>query len=224
MSLTGNHNDNRVGRYLFGKYQDGDYEEPMILEYRYLYNKGFDISTHIKNKEYRPFGTKFFDAMADLLDQVPLTASVTFWHSLFVAHKGIKKRVDLEEWLFPYDIRGTGTVLYKLRLPFDETYIETQRHTSFGKAAEELRGQLGDDRHLLACYYCQYLVEYNEYGGTDYRHDQLYCFRDSRETLAELMKSYPKLYGKEQLLSHGTPDMDALHTCSTFAYRSSPRP
>jgi hypothetical protein len=102
-------------------------------------------------------------------------------------------------------------------------YYETQKHTSFGAAAEELR-ELVAKLRLHICYFCKNLIEYNEYGGTDYRHDQLYCLRDSPEILAKIMKAYPKLKGYEQLLAQGIPDMDAIHSCSAFVYSKSPRP
>jgi len=113
--------------------------------------------------------------------------------------------------------------MYKLRLALSKSPVETQRHTTFGKAAEEFRRILGNELHLHVCYYCKFLVEYNEYGGTDYRHDQLYCLRDNSAYLDEIMQAYPRLRGHEPLLSYGTPEMDALHSCSAFAYRNLPR-
>jgi hypothetical protein len=112
----------------------------------------------------------------------------------------------------------------------EDSCIETPQRThgylvvDFGSAAEHLRRSLGDEIQLKICYCCKYLIEYNDFGGTDYRHDQLYCFRDNPETLDELMKAYPILRNHQSLLTRGTPDMDALHSCEAFVYRETPRP
>jgi hypothetical protein len=225
--------DKRVARKLLGYYVDGDHREIIQIEYRYSAGNGFTLFTRIQNQDYSFEDKKFFGAMSELLDRLPITSVIVIIHHVIVSHNGESEIVALEEWLRPYKIRNTGTVLYQLKFPFENDFIETEQYTEFGgffgnhnysSPAEELRARLGGDVHLRACYYCRYLVDYNDYGGTDYRHDQLYCFRDAPEALGKFEETRPKQDGREQWLSQGTPDMDALHSCSAFVYRKTPRP
>lgn len=214
----------QTARQLFGYYLTNNYKEFIQIEYRYAANVGFDLFTRIQNRDYRFQSNKFFDALSMLLDQLPNTSSIIIQHKVLLSHKKTSTIVALEEWLFPFEVKGSGTVVYKLKLLINRSNIETKKHLDFGSAAEELRRQLAPHGQLSICYYCKYLVEYNEYGGTDYRHDQLYCFRDNAQTLNLLMKSYPKLSGCETLLSEGLPNVDSMHSCSAFVYSPVPRP
>jgi hypothetical protein len=222
--------DTRVARQLLGHFIDGDYKEIINIEYRYAFNSNFALYTRIHGHEYQITDHKFFGALAELLDQLPITSAIMIPHQIIVLHNGSEEIARLEEWLYPFE-EPTSTVVYQLKLFVSDGFVETPRYTDFGyavtdfgSAAEYLRKLLGDETRPEICYYCKYLVEYNDFGGTDYRHDQLYCFRDSPETLNELMKVYPTLKGLESLLAQGTPDMDALHSCAAFTYRETPRP
>jgi hypothetical protein len=181
------------------------------------------LYTHFQGSDHHVTDIKFFGAVSRLLDRLPLTSAIVIPHRIIIVLKTGEEFTTLEEWLFPFE-EPTGTVVYQLKLVAKNSIIETQQHYSFGSAAEELRTLLKDDIQIKVCYFCKYLVEYNDFGGTDYRHDQLYCFRDSPETLDPLMHAYPRLRNHEDLLAHGTPDMDALHSCAAFTYRATLRP
>jgi hypothetical protein len=154
-------------------------------------------------------------------------------HRIVALDKKVEKIVTLEEWLYPYEIRERDTVVYQLKLLMGDRCIETpKRHhgylvSDFYSAAELLRGELDSEIYLRICYFCKYLVDYEENGGTDGRHDLLYClrdsFRDNLEALEELLKTYPTARSRGPLVAKGTPDMDALHSCSAFVYRETPR-
>ena len=228
--------DSRVARQLLGYFVNGAYKGIVQIDYRYTRtakSSVFDIYTRIQGRDYHVTRHSFFGAIADLLDQLPVTSAVMIPHRIVILRNGKDEdTATLEEWLYPYEDRGIGdTVVYQLKLLVGDSSIETPRRTEhgylvtdFGNAAEHLRRLLGDAIRLKICYFCRYLIEYNDYGGTDYRHDQLYCFRDSLDVLDELMKTYPILRGRESLLARGTPDMDALHSCAAFTYRETPRP
>jgi hypothetical protein len=218
--------DAQVARLLDGYFIDGDYRESIQIEYRYEHNNRnnvFSFYTSIRQIVYQEVDYKFFGGLALILDQLPETSAIMIPHRVSILRENIKSVVVLEEWLYPFK-EPTGTVVYQLKLLIKDNPIETKRHFAFGSAAEELRKRLADDIRICICYFCKNLVEYNESGGTDYRHDQLYCFRDNEVTLHELLKVYPKLRGYESLLMQGTPDMDAIHSCAAFVYRESPRP
>ncbi len=227
--------DGRVARQFLGYFIEDEYKEIVQIEYRYTPGGGFDLCTHIRGRDYRITEHKFFSAMAELLDRLPLTSTLVISHQIVMAYPdSAEEKATLEEWLFPFGgEKPTGTVVYQLKLLAGGRRIETSRYTSsgypvtdFGAAAEELRRNMGSDIRPKICYFCKYLIEYNDFGGTDYRHDQLYCFRDSPETLVELMKMHPDLRNlrtSESLLTQGTPDMDAVHSCSAFIYRDTPR-
>ena len=215
----------QVARHHVGYYINDGYREVIQVEYRYGQYVGFMFRVKIQNKEYKSESAKYFDALSNILDQLPLTSAIVLFHKVIIVSEDSHMISDLEEWLYPYSVRDSGTVVYKLRLYIDQKRIETQKHLDFGNAAEDLRTQLGPSYKLQACYFCKYLIEYNEFGGTDYRHDQTYCFRDHLEDYEFLMLYYPNLYGKESLLGlKGIPNMDALHSCSSFTYRVEPRP
>ena len=129
----------------------------------------------------------------------------------------------LEEWLYSYDIKNTGTVLYKLRLKVDDKIYETEPSTDFGGtqggtggALVQLQNLTQNELEMPVCYFCDLLIEYNEFGGTDYRHDQLYCFRGKAQLLDEINKVYPHLYGQEDILQQATQHLSALHSCDAF--------
>ncbi len=235
MKATQQQKDTRVARRYLGYFLDGDYKENIQLEYRYAQyprNSEFNLYTRIQDRDYQITDFKFFAALAELLDQLPITSAIVIPHRIMLLRNHSKEITTLEEWLYPFGNREAGgTVVYQLKLLAGDTWIETPRYTEFGyevtdfgQAAEALRKRLGGEIQPQICYFCKYLVEYNDFGGTDYRHDQLYCFRDSPETLEELMMVYPILRKHESLLIRGTPNMDALHSCPAFIYRGTPRP
>ncbi len=229
--------DRRVARQMLGYFIDGDYKEIVQIEYRYAPCKQrpeFDLLTRIQGKEYYFTAHHFFSALADLLDQLPPTSVIVIPHRVVVLHNGAEEIAMLEEWLSPYEIRDTGgTVVYQLKLFLGNRCIETpKRHhgylvIDFLSAAELLRRELGSEIQLRICHFCKYLVDYEENGGTDGRHDLLYCLRDSfkddPEALDEIVKTYSSWRSRKPLVAKGTPDMDALHSCSAFVYRETPR-
>lgn len=224
--------DNRVARRLLGHYINGDYKEIIQIEYRYAPKDGFSLYTQIQGHEYQFSEHKFFGVMAGLLDQLPISSSLVISHQVIVLKNDVEKIGMLEEWLSPYEgSKPTDTVVYQLKLLIEDDHFETSKYTTsgyaridFGSVAEDLRNLLGIELKLKVCYFCKYLVEYNDFGGTDYRHDQLFCFRDSPETLSKIMEVYPTLGKHKSLLDRGTPDMDALHSCDAFTYREQSRP
>jgi hypothetical protein len=228
----------RVARRLLGYFIDGDYREVVQIEYRYspcLDRPEFDLLTCIRGKEYFFTEYHFFIALAELLDQLPLTSAIMIPHRIVVLRSNIEEIAMLEEWLYPYEIRDGGdTVVYQLKLDLGDRRIETpKRHESgylevaFDAAAERLRSELGSEIQLRVCHFCKYLVDYEENGGSDARHDLLYCLRDSfkdnPEAVDELLKAHPSWRSRKPLVAGGTPDMDALHSCSAFVYRETPR-
>jgi len=229
--------DRRVARRLLGYFIEGDYKEVVQIEYRYSpaeQRPEFEIYTRIRGQEYRFKAYHFFYALADLLDQLPMTSAIMIPHSIVISRNGVDEIATLEEWLYPYDLREKDRIVYQLKLFLSDRHIETpKRHhgypvTAFGNAAELLRKELGSEVRLQICYFCRYLVDYEENGGTDDRHDLLYCMRDAfrsgPDALDEILKAYPTARSRKPLIEKGTPDMDALHGCSAFEYRETPRP
>ncbi|MCP4124640.1 MAG: hypothetical protein GY751_23095 [Bacteroidetes bacterium] len=225
--------DTSIARRILGNYMDGKYKESIEIEYRYTRyadRSEWVLYTSIVGKEYRITDGKYFGAFATLLDQLPLTSVIMIPHQITISRNGVKEVVVLEEWLFPFEDRDAGnTVVYQLALPLGDNYYKTPKRLhgylviDFRTATECLRVQLGDGICLHLCYFCKFLIEYNDFGGTDYRHDQLYCFRDDLEAFEQLLTVYPILRDNESLLDHGLPDMNALHSCSAFEYRKEPR-
>lgn len=223
--------DDRVPRVLDGSFINDEYEEPIQIEYRYSSQTGFDISTRIQNHGYYLSGQKYFDVMSELLDQLPVSSKIIIRHSVMVYKMNKKEIVELEEHLHPYKIRNSATVVYQVKLFYDGIDYQTHPTTEFGGtggtrggALEELRSLIDGKFILGVCYFCQYLVGHNPYGGTDYRHDQLYCFRDTPDVFRELEKRYPQTKELEELLSAGTANVSSLHGCSSFSYQARPRP
>ena len=201
------------------------YKESIYLEYRHAINGGFTLYTRIRGYDYHVTDIKFFYVLAKLLDQLPLTSAIVIPHQIGILHNNSEEAVTLEEWLFPFGERDTNTVVYQLKFMTGSRHIETARYEGdFGAVSEDLRKRINGEFQLKVCYFCKYLVEYSDFGGTDYRHDQLYCFRDAPQVLDKLMQLYPVLRNHESLLKEGTPDMDAIHSCAAFTYREQPRP
>lgn len=230
--------DKRVARKLLGYFIDGDYKEVVQIEYRYAPCKQraeFDLYTRIRGQEYDLTNYHFFGTLADLLDQLPLTSAIVIPHHVVISRNDAEEITTLEEWLYPYEMRDTGgTVVYQLKLFVGDRCIETPKRKESGylvidflSAAELLRRELGSEIQLRICHFCKYLVDYEENGGSDGRHDLLYCLRDSfkdnPEAVDELIKAYPSWRTRKPLVAKGTPDMDALHGCSAFVYRETPR-
>jgi hypothetical protein len=223
--------DRRVPRLLVGQFHNLDLNEPIQIEYRYVPNVGFDLFTRIQNHDYSLSGAKYFDVMSELLDQLPLSSKIVIQHWVMIHAAEKREIVGLEEHMYPYEVRNAATVVYQLKLTYQGTAYETHRSTAFGGSGgtlggvlEELRRIMGQDFVLGICYFCEKLIDINTFGGTDYRHDQLYCLRDTPQALAEIGRSYPKLRDQESLVSVGTRDMSALHGCSAFSYAGTPRP
>jgi hypothetical protein len=232
--------DNRVARQLFGDVLLHEGRETLQIEYRYQQysdHSWWDVIARIGEQEFRISDFKFFCAVAALLNQLPDDCCLVIPHRVLVSWGNAVQIASLEEWLYPYledRTRGGeagGTVVYQLKLVMDNGTIQTSVLDQFGhkvidigSAMEQLRRQLSEDVRVQICYFCKYLIEYNDYGGTDYRHDQLYCFRDTPDVLEQVMEVYPILRNHEHLLLHGTNDMDSFHGCPSFSYRSSARP
>lgn len=83
---------------------------------------------------------------------------------------------------------------------------------------EELSLELNElGKNLIICYFCKFLIDENQYGGTDYRMDRLYCFKDvSPEIFKEVSEQYPFLIKFRPLLEEALPDVSALHACASF--------
>jgi hypothetical protein len=223
--------DNRVPRLLIGHYIDNGYEELIQIEYRYASQTGFDISTRIQNHDYHLSGKKYFDVISELLDKLPISCKIIIHHHLVMQTGDKKEIVELDEHLHPYDVRNAATVLYQISLFYGGKIYETNLSSGFGGtggtrggALEELRNLIGNGFILNICYFCKYLIDVNKYGGTDYRHDQLYCLRDNPDVLTKIESLYPQLDDADDLLNIGTANMSALHSCSSFSYQTKPRP
>lgn len=221
--------DNRIARHLLGYFSEGDYREVVQIEYRYEARGRFELRAQIRDKTYKIAGPKFFNALAELLDQLPKNSAITILHHVRVKHDTVEEIGVLEEWLHPFGEPTGGTVVYQLRLLITDRYFETPQRTSSGyfvvdfrNAIKDLQHRLGNELSLIVCSFCNYLIDYDSFGGTDYRHDQLYCFRDAPEALEEILRVYPRLQGQESLLLQGTADMDALHSCSAFTDKRRP--
>jgi len=213
--------DNRVARHYSAWFVDRDYKELIEIEYRYHFQGQFDLQANIRGIEYRFSDPVFFEALAQLLDNLPKSSSIGIMHHITLTDKTF---AILEEWVYPFKEPNSQTVVYQLRLIIDSKVIETEQQWDFGTAAEQLRGKLGHDPYPRICYFCKYLIDDNEHGGTDLRHDQLYCFRDAPSILDQVMVVYPEnLDNVRHLLSQGTADMDATHSCSAFTYRAAYR-
>ncbi len=225
--------DRRVARRYLGYFLDGDYKEAIQIEYRYApcgqYSL-FDLYTCIRGQAYylreEPC---FWQAVADLFEQLPLSSTIVVPHQVVVSNKGTLQIAMLEEQWYLAPPPG-GDVAYQLRLFVNDHCFETPSRpsgfpaTDFSIAAETLRREIPDEWVVQVCYFCKYLVECERNGGTDDRHDLLYCFRDSflgrEEELERLLKTaYPTAQTRYTLLPQATPDMDALHSCSAFVYR-----
>ena len=227
--------DQRTARRFLGYFRHGDHKELIQLEYRYARHEGYSewlLHTLIQGRQYLISSYKFFEALSELLGQLPLGSVIVLPHQIIISRGNLQELGTLEEWLYPPgDREVTETVVYQLRLLVGSQCIETSRYTEYGYqvsdlglALEQLHSRLPCDVCLRICYFCEFLVEYNDFGGTDYRHDQLYCYRDNPDVLEEVRKAYPVLRDCAALLLQGTPDMDALHSCSAFMYRDRPRP
>ncbi len=213
-------NDTRIARHHVATYMVGGKKEIITLEYRYKPAHEFELFTKIAGRDYVIHELHYFVALGELLDLLPLSSSIMIQHQIIVINNGTEEIATLEEWLFPYEPRGTGTVVYQLKLFFQDKLIESARHPDFAGAAEDIRKQSGEGIQIKTCYFCRFLIEDNDYGGTDLRHDALYCFRDKPDLLKEAMEVYPTLRkkGKGALYLEATPNMDALHSCSVFEY------
>ena len=231
--------DGRVARQLLGYVIQDTQRHVAQVEYRYQQlsdRSQWDVVARIGDREYRKSEVKFFHILADILSELPDGSYLVIPHNVLVLHDDVLQIAVLEEQLRAFNDNqefggeAGGTVVYQLRLLLGDRKVETAlTHrgyavTDLGVAMEDLRRKLGDDTQIRVCYFCRYLVEYNDVGGTDYRHDQLHCFRDAPNVLNELMLYYPVLREHESLLSQGTSNMDAFHSCPSFLYRGNPRP
>ncbi len=230
--------DRRVARRLLGHFIDGDYKEIVQLEYRYdpcKEDREWNLFTRIRGQEYYLTAYKFFGALAELLDQLPVTSAIVIPHREVILNRGTEEIATLEEWLSPYEIRPAGgIVVYQLKLLVGERSFETPKRSKngylvsdFGRAADLLRASLGSEIQLRICYFCRYLVEYED-GGTDDRHDMYFCFRDvfpgKPEKVDELLANYPAWRSRGSWVKQGMADVDALHSCAAFTYREKRRP
>lgn len=219
------------GNRLIGWFVDEDYEERIQIEHRSAYHRRSEyysaksrhaLYTTIRNVDYRATESRFFEALAGLLDQFPPSSAVRIVHPIVVLRRGQERAAELEEWLRPHKVRDGSAVVYQLSLLLDETRFETRQHLDFADAAEDLRHQLEPDYVLKVCQFCHFLMPFSDRGGTDYRHDQLYCLRDVPELLDEVIGSDSRF--KEQLpLLEQDLTVDALHSCPAFTYRPTPR-
>lgn len=216
---------------LKGYFVDSESKEPIQLEYRFLNSKSCEIYSLIKDQIFHAKGENFFGVTSDLLDNLPPTSSMVFNHTIPVKKKGKTREFALlEEWLYPYQIKNSGTIVYKLKLNVDNISYETKPSTDFGGAQgihggalEQLRNLTKDQLDIHVCYFCNFFIEYNEYGGTDYRHDQLYCFREKPHLLLKINEVYPNLQGQEDVLEQTIHNMSALHSCDAFELNPKPR-
>ncbi len=126
--------DGRVARQFLGYFIEDEYKEIVQIEYRYTPGGGFDLCTHIRGRDYRITEHKFFSAMAELLDRLPLTSTLVISHQIVMAYPdSAEEKATLEEWLFPFGgEKPTGTVVYQLKLLAGGRRIETSRYTSSG--------------------------------------------------------------------------------------------
>jgi hypothetical protein len=215
-----------IPRVLIGHFVHDNHKVPIQVEYRLLNPTTWEIYSRIAGSVFYKKGTRFFELIADLLDSLPESSSIVFNHAVPVLMNGERSFATLEEWIFPYEVKNSGTVMYKLKLIFADKVYETQTSNDFGGvqgvkggALEQLRELTKDKFSILVCYFCSFLIEYNEDGGTDYRHDQLYCFRDAPQLLQLIEKVYPRLRGQEHILDKVVPNISSLHSCDAFTHR-----
>lgn len=212
--------DRRVARNLQAYFIHNNEMNRIQIEYRYVYKVGFDLLTTIQGKTFQFSELKFFSVLSNLLDQLPQNSMLMIPHQVAIVNldEHTESTVTLEEWLYPYEEKDNGTVVYQLKLSFNGVSVETALSTAFSVVVRDMQRRLGDKFQIKVCWFCKYLVEEIYYGGTDSRHDQLYCFRDRPDLLTTVLNTSPRLYARDPLLAKATPDMSALHSCSAFIY------
>ncbi len=216
---------------LKGHFVGPEGREPIQIEYRFLDHESCEIYTVIKGRVFHAREKKFFSVISDLLDTLPPNSSIVISHTIPIKNKGKTREFALlEEWLYPYHIKNSDTVVYKLKLTVDNVVYETKPNTAFGGSQgvdggvlEQLRNLTQGKVDIQVCYFCKFLIEYNEYGGTDYRHDQLYCFRERPALLHKIDEVYPRLKGQEDILGQTVHNISALHSCDAFELNPKPR-
>jgi hypothetical protein len=225
--------DERVAWNYIATYYEPGYEENIVIEYRYAYQEPlhesknyYDLSVKIKGREYRISDYYYFSVMGELLDRLPISCAIKIEHPVLISEGSQHRIAMLEEWMRPYqeDRHTGGTVVYQLKLKYrDKVYETTGYYTDFGSVTEELQRQIGESLIIHACIYCKLMVIFTDIAGTDFRHDRLYCFRDDTEALEEINRKYPHLMGSIEYLARATAHLDALHSCSDFAFSKEKR-
>jgi hypothetical protein len=209
--------DKRVARNLSAYFIDEEMRELIQIEYRYEPGVGFDLYTQIQNKIYQFKASRFFYILSDLLDQLPATSSLVIPHQIIgVDNEENETVITVEEKLYPFIEQDRQTVIYQLKVSINGLVIETSKNYSFDTVADEIRKELEGKYRLKMCAFCKYLLQENYDGGTDYRHDQLYCFRDYPDLLDELLLMSVRSRWHSSLLSKAMSDVDAFHSCSAF--------
>jgi hypothetical protein len=205
-----------VRRYLC-LYQENDYAEWIEIDYRFTDGK-YQILTSIQGVEYFiGEGNKWFSGLSELLEKLPLEATITLHHRVFFNTPNGNILADLDEIWSPAPRNWSATVMYQLHLKAGEHHIITEKHSVFGMVHRQLREQLPAGTYFCICHNCHYMFEHDEFTGSDDRLDQLYCFRDKPQVLEEIRKVYPRRLGdKAPLVEEGIKGIDALHSCSRF--------
>jgi hypothetical protein len=201
----------------YATYSDADGSEIVVIEIRHIPKEGFLLHTNIRGMVYHIFESKFMYALGELLSSLPSDSSFLIPHEILINDSGTDRLIHLLERIFPYGTGQNVDVSYQLTLSFDGYEYSTSSSPDAMSGLEWLASQLGSATYFKVCGFCDFMFEDGMYGGTDNRHDLMYCFRDRPEVLDELRSmprkspSFPHL-----LLNVALQDLDLFHSCAAF--------
>lgn len=203
----------------FAFYKDEDYEEEIVLEIRRILGKGFLLHTRISQKEFNIFEPKFFYALETFFSHFPLKASITLKHKTLLFKNNVDYVTDLYEKIIPEGKGNSFMPQYQFKLKInEEQWIVTPPIADARAGLELLSAKMYPNIHIKICSFCNFSYDHGVFGHTDGRHDLLYCFRDNHEALKTIRTMpFKSPNFPHEILSLAMQDVDALHTCASFA-------
>ena len=201
----------------YSTYSDSQGSEVVVIEFRHIPKEGFLLDTKIRGIQYHIFETKFMYVLEELFNNLPPDAYFLIPHEILMYRDGMDRLVQLVERVSPYKTSQNIDVGYQLLLSIDGQEYSTKSIPDAMSALEWLTSQIGLNTYFKVCGLCDFMFEDGMYGGTDGRHDLMYCFRDHPEVLDKLISiprkspSFPHL-----LLNLALQDIDLFHSCSAF--------
>lgn len=206
-----------VGHSWYATYRDSVGSEIIVLEVRHTPKKGFLLHTKIRGTEYHFFEMKFMNILQVLIENLPPDASLTLSHQLLLHQNGADRVVQLDECIQGYRTGKNVDAGYQFALTVDGQTYATTLTPDASFALDELVSQIGENVYFKICGFCDYMYEDGMYGGTDDRHDLMYCFRDHPDVLNKIrsmMRKTPSF--PMTLFDIALQDVDLLHSCSAF--------